>query len=326
MKPTKIIKALLPPIIFDVKRAITKGSILNDFMTNGRIPWSPGYTIYKGQMISQALGDGTLELFRSGDALPSKYGYGVDERCVEYPWLFSHLSADANYILDAGSILNHDFIISHSFFNSRKLHLLTSAPEQNCFWQKSISYIFADLRNIPMRDNYYDAIICLSTLEHVGCDNTAYTAERVYSARGPNDIESVMQELRRVLKPGGSLFLSVPFGSYRNFGTFQQFDRALLSHAAHAFGEASKHIETFYRYSMEGWQIAEASQCMECKYVEWIAESWLRHQMPSPIPVEPDLAAAARAVACVQLAKPYTAVCSHPSTIDHASQKRSVQQ
>jgi len=32
-----------------------------------------------------------------------------------------------------------------------------------------------------------------------------------------------------VLKPGGSLFLTVPFGIYRHFGTFQQFDRKLLS-------------------------------------------------------------------------------------------------
>ena len=68
---------------------------------------------------------------------------------------------------------------------------------------------------------------------------------------------------------------------------------ALLSRAAEAFGEANKHIETFYRYSMEGWQVAAASERAECEYVEWIAESWLRHQMPSPIPKEPDLAAAA---------------------------------
>jgi len=42
------------------------------------------------------------------------------------------------------------------------------------------------------------------------------------------------------------------------------------------------------------------------------AESWLWHQMPTPIPKESDLAAAARAVACIQLTKPYTAICSHP--------------
>lgn len=327
MNPTKIIKALLPPIIVDLKRALTKGNILNDFFTNGSVPWSPGYARHKIQVITRALEDRTVfELFRSGGALPSKYGYGVDERCVEYPWLFSRLSDDAKYILDAGSVLNHDFIINHPFFKNKKLHLLTSAPEQNCFWRKGISYIYDDLRSIPMRDNYYDAIVCLSTLEHVGCDNTNYTAESIYSTRRPNDIELVMQELRRVLKPGGSLFLTVPFGFYRNFGNFQQFDRVLLSRAADAFGDASKHIETFYRYSAEGWQIAESAQCMECEYVEWIAESWLRHQMPSPIPVEPDLAAAARAVACVQLAKPHSAVCYDPPTIDRSGQMHSLQQ
>jgi SAM-dependent methyltransferase len=324
MDSNKVIRAILPPIVFDLKRAIM-GDAVSDFTKNGSIPWSPGYARYKSQVITRMLRDNTIvELFRSGDPLPVKYGYGVDERCVEYPWLFSQLPADAKFILDAGSVLNHDFILTQPFLNGRKLHLITSAPEHNCFWRKGISYIYEDLRRLPFRDDCYDAIVCLSTLEHVGCDNTAYTAESAYSASHPNDIELVMRELKRVLKPGGTLFLSVPFGSYRNFGTFRQFDRSLLSLALAAFGDASNCAETFYRYRSDGWQLATASECAECKYVEWIAESWRLHQEPSPIPVEEDLAAAARAVACIQLVKPAAAIRC-PQSATQTAEMRSLQ-
>ena len=303
----KFIHSISPPVLLEWRRAI-KEHLLHDIAQTSQIPWSPSYGMRKSRMISQVFSDKRImELFRSRDHLPSRYGYGIDERCVEYPWLLSRLSPNVKYILDAGSVLNHDFILRDSFFGNRKLHLLTSAPEQNCFWHKGISYIYDDLRHIPTRDDFYDAVVCLSTLEHIGCDNMAYTNEAVYSTSHIDDIEVTIRELRRVLKPGGTLFLSVPFGCYRHFGTFQQFDSALLSRATQSFGDFHKHTETFYQYSSEGWQIATASDCAECRYVEWLTESRLLRQPQSQIPVEPDWAAAARAVACVELVKPFTA-------------------
>ncbi|HVB59175.1 MAG TPA: class I SAM-dependent methyltransferase [Candidatus Acidoferrales bacterium] len=53
--------------------------------------------------------------------------------------------------------------------------------------------IIADLTAIPREDNRYDTIVCNAVLEHV---------------QFPNE---VMQELRRVLKPDGTLLLCVPF-------------------------------------------------------------------------------------------------------------------
>jgi RNA polymerase sigma-70 factor (ECF subfamily) len=57
------------------------------------------------------------------------------------------------------------------------IHILSLAPEEECFWQRSVSYLFHDLRNIPIRDDYYDTISCLSTLQHVGCDNSSFTGK-----------------------------------------------------------------------------------------------------------------------------------------------------
>ena len=46
--------------------------------------------------------------------LPQRFGIAIDERVVEYPWIFGHLLERQNTgarMLDAGSILNHDFIL-----------------------------------------------------------------------------------------------------------------------------------------------------------------------------------------------------------------------
>jgi hypothetical protein len=91
----------------------------------------------------------------------------------EYSWLLAHLQSGPEIFLDAGSALNHAFILEQPVLEKKKLHILTLAPESNCFWQKGISYLYHDLRSIPIRDGYYDAIVGLSTLEHVGCDKYA---------------------------------------------------------------------------------------------------------------------------------------------------------
>lgn len=53
--------------------------------------------------------------------------------------------------------------------------------------------LVADIQNLPFEDNSIPGIVCLSVLEHV--DNPIKTAKELY----------------RVLKPGGSALLSLPF-------------------------------------------------------------------------------------------------------------------
>lgn len=275
---------------------------LQQYLQGGRVPWSSGYGAYKGQLIMQTLMDESLlQRFRRGESLPAGYGVGVDERCIEYPWLLAHLQDREEVLLDAGSALNWEFILDHPVLRRKVIHILTLAPEPNCFWRKGVSYLFHDLRDIPIRNTYYDTIACLSTLEHVGCDNTAYTHNAAHREHRSEDFVLAMRELHRVLKPGGTLLFTVPFGVYRHFGTFQQFDQRLLTRAIEAFGQANEIESSFYRYAAEGWNVASIEECAESEYVEWITQP--HDPWPDPPPVEPDLAAAARAVACMRLVK-----------------------
>ena len=103
------------------------------------------------------------------------YGLKLDERIVEYPWLFSRLPREeGGWLLDAGSILNYDYILAQEKLRNKKLFISTLAPEARNYCRKGISYVFEDLRDACYRDGGHTSylIVSLSTLEHVGLDNT----------------------------------------------------------------------------------------------------------------------------------------------------------
>ena len=274
---------------------------LNEYIKGGSKPWSPGYGPARTAFLRNILQDkALLDCFRNKKLLPLKYGKGFDERCVEIPWLAVQLENRAVRILDAGSALNHDYILNYIISGETAVHIMTLAPENNRCHDKNVSYLFGDLREIPTQDKYYDFIACVSTLEHIGMNNVLFTDDVKFHEQNHDDFKLVMKELRRVLVDGGVLCLTVPYGVYQVFGGFQQFDRKLLNSAIESFGFTSAVDETFFRYTKEGWQVATPEECANCEYVSWL--DWTKG-IPAPVPVEPDLAAAARAVACIKLIK-----------------------
>lgn len=99
------------------------------------------------------------------------------------------------------------YLEKHTGFFTNDLDVLHMAPEQ-CFYGrfkklKNLNYLCGDLyspladikfdlHDIPLEDNRFDVILCNHVLEHVEDDHRC------------------MQELCRVLKPGGFAILQVP--------------------------------------------------------------------------------------------------------------------
>jgi SAM-dependent methyltransferase len=284
-------RRVAPPVLLDVAKQV-RASLGAWMYPHKPVPWSRGYGSYRNRYVTTTIHDtALLDRFRRAERLPDGHGIGLDERCVEYPWCLSNLPGGAA-VLDAGSVLNHRYILDHQALATATLHILTLAPEREAQWQRGISYLYGDLRDIPIRDDFYDVIVCLSTLEHVGLDNEAYTGDPPEAGDHRGDFTLAIRELRRVLRPGGTLLLSVPYGVYENRQTIQQFDRALLQQAVDAFSVPKTVSATFFRYQERGWQVATQDECDDARFGIWGTPD--ADKIPGALP-------AAEAVACVKL-------------------------
>lgn len=266
------------------------------YLKLGRQPFTPGYTVHKWKQINSALNDSTLlENFKQGIGLPAHFGDEIDERIVEYPWLISRLPPSSGTLLDAGSALNFETLMKLPVLNEKTVHVVTLHPESNCFWQKSISYEFADLRDLPLRDDYFDQIACISTLEHVGLNTEIYTSERVERLQ-KGDYKLAASELWRVLKPGGHLYLTMPFGKPCSLDWLQQFNATMITDLLELL-RPSEASEVYYRYDANGWTVSNANACGDSEYTP--PESWASatSQSGQGTPV------AAGAVVCLDLVK-----------------------
>ena len=209
----RMVSRLAPPLLRDAYHGVRSRWRSLRFRMTGRVPWTPGYAEHKRGLLETIL-DNKLLLnhFREGRPLPKGHGVGIDERCVELPWLFAHLPNEPMTALDAGSALNYPFLLQREPLRSKTLHILTLAPEGEAYWRDGISYTFADLRSLPYRDALFDIVACISTLEHVGCDGSLFTGDSRHAESRPDTSIAAVHELVRVLCPGGRLLLSVPFG------------------------------------------------------------------------------------------------------------------
>jgi SAM-dependent methyltransferase len=187
-------------------------------------------------------------------------GAGMDERVVELPLARQFLEVDPDaWALDAGASLNLRFFRATLGDDSPRLvHLTQSGTrEQALFDGDRASYVFGDLRQIPFQKSLFDRVLCVSTLEHVGLDNTRY------GAAADSDLGSyvtAVREMGRVLAPGGKLLITVPVGVPRSLGWFQVFGRAELQKMQRILRRLEIEVRFFaYRGS---WVDVEADEAL----------------------------------------------------------------
>jgi 2-polyprenyl-3-methyl-5-hydroxy-6-metoxy-1,4-benzoquinol methylase len=247
-------------------------------------PWTEEYVAEHRRFVGEVLDDSALvERFARNEALPLGYGVGLDERVVEFPWLFSQ--GLRGRLLDGGSALNHEHILDRILPLVDSLHVLTLEPEELAFPERRVSYVYADLRDLPYKDGAFETVVSLSTLEHVGMDNKAYGVNAPRADDPVRELGRAVSELTRVA--ADRLLVTVPYGRREDHGWLRQFDREDVESLVELAG--GRATTSVFRYTAAGWEQSDLEEASEMTYRDFTAD-------PSPVD---DLAAAARAVACI---------------------------
>lgn len=167
------------------------------------------------------------------------------ERVVEMPWVLSRYRGERR-VLDIGYAHALDVYLSGLLsLPAEEIHGidLVGAPIP------SISRVRGDVRRTPYRDRAFDLVLCVSTLEHIGRDNTRYGIREGYRPGG--DAET-LREIARILSPHGRVLVTVPFGRREDHGWFVQYDlpawRELLAGTPLRVEE-----EEIFRLTRSGW-------------------------------------------------------------------------
>ena len=128
----------------------------------------------------------------------------TNERAVEIPIALEWLSRHPGHLLEVGNVLRH--------YRPEMRHQVVDRYE-----------VEGGVTNVDILDFVgpvaYDAIVCISTIEHVGWDDT------------PRDVRKAglaINHMRRLLSPTGRLLLSFPLGHHDGL------DLILANHAFEA--------------------------------------------------------------------------------------------
>jgi glycosyltransferase involved in cell wall biosynthesis/SAM-dependent methyltransferase len=255
-------------------------------------PWTEDYNAAHRGYVARELDDAELlARFRDGAELPDDLGHGLDERVVEFPWLAAQRLSGR--VLDAGSTLNHRHVLERLRPRADELHIATLAPEERSFPQLGISYLFADLRELPLADDTYDRVLSLSTLEHVGTDTSYYGGDTEVADEPQRELLAAVAELRRVLKPGGDLYITVPTGRGERFKWVRSLTPEQIDEIVEAFAPAASSVDWF-RYAGGAWRRTDRDGVADARYRDHFTSDG----------VGEDGVVAAEAVACLHLVKP----------------------
>lgn len=123
----------------------------------------------------------------------------TDERPVEIPWCLARVR-DGERVLDVGYAFAEPIYLD-------ALGALGDVTGVDLVMREvpGVTSVQADLRDLPFGDDEFDVAIAISTLEHVGRDNTQYGL----ASEEADTLESALRELRRVAK---RVLVTVPTG------------------------------------------------------------------------------------------------------------------
>ena len=184
---------------------------------------------------------------------------GTDERVIEVPWVLARLGG--RRALEVGYAFAEPPYLAallHAGFEELTGVDLAAADVPG------LTGVQADVRDLPFDDGAFDLVLCVSTLEHVGADNTGYGLDA--EDDGASRL-TALRELRRVLASDGRLLITVPCGEPGEYGWFHQDD---VRGWTRLFTDAGFFVEEqeLYELTGEGWRASPELETTGLRYGE----------------------------------------------------------
>ncbi|HXG76826.1 MAG TPA: methyltransferase domain-containing protein [Gaiellaceae bacterium] len=182
---------------------------------------------------------------------------GTDERVVEIPWVLSRL-APSGRVLEVGYAFAETPYLAALLRAGVELVGVDLATRD----VEGMEAVQADVRALPFAARSFDQALLVSTLEHVGADNSVYglAAEADGASR-----RQALRELARVLRREGSLLLTVPLGEQGDYGWFRQEDERGWTRLFARAGFFLAEVEA-YELTAQGWRATRAFRAEGVRY------------------------------------------------------------
>jgi SAM-dependent methyltransferase len=184
----------------------------------------------------------------------------TDERVVEIPWVLSRLRREGR-VLEVGYAFAEPAYLGGLLRTGVELVGVDLATRD----VEGMEAVVADVRELPFQDEWFAQILLVSTLEHVGADNTVYGVWGAESDAGSR--QAALGELGRVLRRDGSLLVTVPLGEPGDHGWFRQEDESGWTTLFAGAGFFVEELEV-YELTGEGWRAAPAFVADGVRYGE----------------------------------------------------------
>jgi len=172
---------------------------------------------------------------------------GTDERVIEVPWVLSRL-------VPSGRVLEVGYAFAEAPYLAALLRSGVELVGVDLAGRdvEGMERVQADVRDLPLADASVDQALLVSTLEHVGADNSGYGLQ---AEEAPASRADALRELGRVLRPRARLLVTVPLGEPGDHGWFRLDDVAGWNGL---FASAGLFVEEqeAYELTADGWRVA----------------------------------------------------------------------
>lgn len=184
------------------------------------------------------------------------------DRAIEYPWVLKNVALKKGSFLDVGSTVGKLF--RQHLPNEVTVYALNTEKEQRFSEEENIKHVVGDIRNTDFKDNTFDLITCISTLEHIGVSGRYNIKED----KG-GDLKA-MNEMFRILKKGGRLLVTVPYGCEDVLPLNKLYNSSRIKKLFEGYKIISS---TYQKYNSEFYIWTEVNE-KEASVTNWRKDRW----------------------------------------------------